>query len=417
MEKVAKKSVLCIVNIYDSPPWIYLGKYLNKSNSINLTIIRLPPVRPSKRLQVDAFIKEEDNHPHNINLNLYFPLPYFLSYFTHYVINFFLFFYFLSKIKRKNFDIIIGGTNFCGALGYLLKIKFKSSLSIYFNGDILPDINSSKECYFLPNNDSKLAPIVKLVDSSLIMMQSLLRKISYRNDLVWYQDKEIKEWDNNRRFFGKREIVFNGGITNYEEYKKNNNVKKDMSNICYLGRIDDYVGLDIIIPALAILKKNIPNIKLHIIGGSEVGIRKYRELSIRVGIENNLKFYGYISQLTDVYKIMSNCALGLALYKPVYDNSSIYVTQGKPRDYLNTGLPVLVTKNGPPLGKEIVKCNAGIESDFDILSVSSAIQKVLSDREYYNKLQKGVKEFVQVNDYFKNNKEFWLKIEKIYERL
>lgn len=414
MKKLHKVNILLIINLYDSPPWNYFNKYLNQSGSANLTILKLGLIRISQNhLMINSFIREGDGNAYNINRDVLFPLPYFMAYFAQGIINIFLFIYLLLIIRKKTFDIIIGASNLNGVLAYILKIIRNVKFSIYYNSDILPDINSSKKCFFLPNVNSKLLFFSKIIDSTIIIVQYVLRKISYKNDLVLYGTKKIEEWDKKRGFISKQKIIFNGGFTDYHEYIKNNNSKKKLTDICYFGKTDDYVGLEIIIPALSELKKTLPNIKLHIIGGDTIGINKFRDLSIKYKVLEHINFHGYIPNLKDAYKIMSHCSLGLALYRPVKDNISFYTTPGKPRDYLNVGLPVLVTKNGPQIGKDILKYNAGIEAEFNKDSVASSIEKTLTDRKYYQQLEKGVEKFVKENDYYNVNEEFWFKLEKL----
>lgn len=417
MKNVEKQSILYIVNFYGSPPLNYFEKYLNESKSGYLTIIKLPAVRSSKnRINIDAFIKDEEGDKHNINLNLFFPLPYFLIFLVQYVLNFFILFILLSKIKRKKFSIIIGESNFGGAITYLLKKIGRCDFSIYFNGDILPDTQSSKKCFFLPNNESFFFPILKLIDSTLIITQNSLRKIGYRNDLIWYGDKKIEEWDSKRGLESHKKIIFHGVFIDYKEYEKYSFVKKNINDICYIGRIDDYVGFDILIPSLALIKKTIPNIKLHIIGGSEVSIEKYKKLAKQNSVQEHVKFYGYVPRMEDAYNIMSHCALGLALYKPVKDNVSMYTNPGKPKEYIKVGIPVLLTKGGPEIGQEMVKYNAGIAVDFDKQQVSDAIIKIMSNNDIYTELQSGVKKYALKEDSNIHFKTFLKNLEKLLVR-
>lgn len=413
-----KKSVLYIANFYGSPPLNYFEKYLKESNKANLTILKLPAVRSARnRVNIDAFIKDENDQIHPASINFFFPLPGFTVYIIQYLINFFLLFVLLSKIKRKKFDLIIAETNFGSSMAYILKKLGKTNYSIYFNGDILPDINSSKKCFFLPNNNSIFSPFSKKIDSLLVLMQSFLRKVGYKNDLIWYSDKKIEEWDSERGLKSKDKIIFHGILIDYKEYEKYSSISRSMNDICYLGRVDDYVGLDVIIPSIALLKKTFPTLKFHIIGGNEIAIEKYKKMAEKNGVRDNVKFYGYVPKMEDAYEIMSHCSLGIALYKPVNDNVSMYTNPSKPKDYIKVGLPVLVTKNGPQIGQEIVAYNAGLEINFNINDAASSIEKVLKDNNFYFNLIKGVERFAKKNDYSDQFENLWKEIIKKKEQL
>lgn len=399
-----KKNLLYINNFYGTQPLNYIEEYFKKSRTANLTIIKLPAVRSAKyRINIDAFVRDEKNKMINVNLNLIFPFPYFLVFIAQYIINFVLLIYFLTKIERKYFHIVIAETNFGGSVGYLLKKLGKVKFSIFFNGDILPNPKSSTNCFFLPNVNSKLHFLYKLFDTCLITLQFILRKICYKNDLVWFASEKIEKWDLQYGLKSKEKIIFEAVIIDSNLYKKYAKTKVDMNTICYLGRLDDYVGLDIVIPSLKYLKQELPNIQLLIVGGNELTINKYKTFAQKYDVTNQVKFYGYLPKMDEVYRLISNCALGLALYKPVSDNVSMYTTPGKLKDYLKVGLPILITKNGPDIGQEIVRYNAGLAIDFDIKKTADTIRNILTNERLYKNLKRGVDKYVQEH---KNTSQF-----------
>lgn len=403
-----KKSLLYIVNFYGSPPLNYFEKYIKETNSAYLTVIKLPSIRSAKnRLTVEAFIKDEKENIFETRLDYYFPFPYFLIFFIQYIINFFLLFHLLRKIKRTHFDIAIGETNFGSTLVYILKKLGKITYSVYFNGDILPDPSTSNNCFFLPNTHSKFSRLMKRIDTFILRTQAVLRKIGYKNDMVWYGNNMIKTFDDKMGLKSKDSILYDPILIDYGSFLTYEKKKRDMNSLCYIGRIDDYVGLDLIIKALPLLQKKLEGITLHIIGGSTLTFEKYKQLAITLGIQNAIIFHGYIPDMRDALDIMSNCALGLALYKPDPSNVSMYSQPAKPKEYIKVGLPILVTKGGPLIGKEIVKYKAGVESEFEIDSVYKNILEVLTNKNLYSRLQKGVKEFAKKNHYFNTFAKVW----------
>ena len=341
--------------------------------------------------------------------------PYFFIFFVQYLINFILVFVLLGKIKRKRFDIVIGETNFGSAIGFLLKKLKIANYSVYFNGDILPNPCSSKKCFFLPNKES-FVWFYKMIDTFLLKTQFFLRKIGYKNDLIWFGNSKIKDWDASHGLKSKDSIMYDPILIDLEHFKHYENRKKDMTTLAYVGRIDDYVGFDIIIPALSKIKKVIPQIKLHLIGGNEVAFEKYKELAKKYNVLEQIRFYGYLPKMEDAFNILSNCALGLALYKPVPDNVSMISQPAKPKEYIKVGIPVLVTKGGPRIGQEIVSFGAGVESNFIIKDVAATIINTLTNKKRYNQLRSGVEKYAEINDYSHIFSQVWKEIVKRYDQ-
>ncbi len=417
MNTFSKESLLYIINFYGSPPLNYFEKYLIETDSALLTILKLPAIRSSKkRVGIDAFIKDEQGKKHDITLDFFFPLPYFFIFFVQYLINFILVFVLLGKIRRKRFDIVIGETNFGSAVGFLLKKLRIADYSVYFNGDILPNPHSSKKCFFLPNAKGSYIWFFKIVDTFLLKIQFFLRKIGYKNDLVWYGNDKIKKWDASCGLKSKDSITYDPILIDLEQFKHYEKMEKDMTVLAYIGRIDDYVGFDIIIPALSEIKKSTPQIKLHIIGGSDVAFEKYKQLAKKYNVLEQIRFYGYLPKMEDALNILSHCALGLALYKPVADNVSMISQPAKPKEYIKVGLPVLMTKNGPSIGKEIVSFGAGVESNFTIEDVTAKIINVLTNKKRYDQLRQGVKKYAKINEYSHIFSQVWKEMVKRYDQ-
>jgi glycosyltransferase involved in cell wall biosynthesis len=406
------KNIFYVVNTYGTPPLNYLEKYLKENQIASVTVLKLPAIRLVKnRLTINAFIKDEKGTKHEININLFFPFPYFFTYLFQYPINFILLFVLLSKINRKAFDIAIGETNFGSCISYLLKRLNIVRFSVFFNGDIIPNPKWTKNCFFLPSNN-KGGVMYKHIDNFIIKMQYWLRSFGYKNDLVWFASKKIADYDSRRNLKNMRTIINDPILIDYHTTVGYSKSAKKMNTLCYIGRIDDYVGLDIIIPALKQIKKRIPNIQLMIIGGSEVTFEKYRLLAIQHAVESSVVYHGFIPKIDDALDLMSHAALGMALYKPVIDNVSLYTQPGKIKEYIKVGIPVLIAKRGPEIGKQVIAFNAGVESDYTSEDVARVIIKTLSDEKVYREMQRGVLNFAKEYNYPVRLNKIWHEIEK-----
>ncbi len=71
--------------------------------------------------------------------------------------------------------------------------------------------------------------------------------------------------------------------------------KFEMPTICYVGRIKKYKNINLIIEAISILKKDIPNIKLFI-GGKGDNLGNLKEQVKRLSLGDNVEFTGFLSE-------------------------------------------------------------------------------------------------------------------------
>ena len=83
-------------------------------------------------------------------------------------------------------------------------------------------------------------------------------------------------------------------------------INKDTgNNFLYIGRLIDYKGLDILFKSLELFKKNGNSFKLDILGAG-IEEEKLKELSIKLGIEENVFFRGFQNYSSKV-EYIKNC--------------------------------------------------------------------------------------------------------------
>ena len=104
------------------------------------------------------------------------------------------------------------------------------------------------------------------INNILISVQKLLRRIAYKNDFIWYQHEGVKKWDEKRGFVTNNFFI-EGESFDFEEVQRSLGVKKKTNQVCYVGRMDKYSGLDIAIKSIKLIRDKIPDIFLAVIGG------------------------------------------------------------------------------------------------------------------------------------------------------
>jgi len=411
------KKVLYIVNFYGSPPLNYFERYTKEFNLAEIYILKLPAVRLTKgKLFIDASIIDSNGKKNEINIDIKFPFPAAGIFLAQYILNFILLFRLLGKIKTKQFDICIGETSFGSACAYLLRKLKKVNYSIYMNGDILPD-RKNKQIYYFNNSNKYFSKLNKLADSIMIYGQMWLRKLGSKCDLIWYITNEIREWDIKNGINAKNYFFATAATIDFKEFQTYSKIPKQKNVIGYIGRLDEFAGLDISIQSIKYIKKYIPNIRFDIVGGGSASVEHYKEIAKSHGVLDNVKFYGYVPEMSDAFAILANASLGLALYKPDKTNISLATDVSKVKEYIKVGLPVVITKDGPSVEIEIKKYNSGIVVDYDAKKIAAAIVDTLDENNKlkYFELQEGLKKHAKMLDYKKHFKYVWEEILRLYE--
>lgn len=398
-----KDSILYIVNFYGTPPLNYFEKYINMDKLAELIVLKLPSVNLGKESFVyNGFIMNTLTRKKcDFTIKIPLALPDYLQYLLQYILNTIFLFFFVLTFNTKRYDIGIGETSFGAASIYILKLIGLVKYSIYMNGDTVPQLKGKKASVYISSQS---------IDNVYLYFQHLLRRLGFKNDLVWYANNYILEEDRKTNFIAKDTIISQAVLTDEIEIAKNIKVKKDDNTICYIGRLDENAGVDISIQAMKYAVKKIPGIKLLVLGGGDVSVDKYKKMAEEYGVSQNIHFYGFVPEMRDAYDIMVRSKLGLALYKPDESNPSMHAEPSKPKEYIRLGIPVLSTLKGPKVGYEIEKYKAGFLVKYEAESIGKIIVKVLQDKSKYNELEQGITAFGKDYDYRKVNKKFFNEI-------
>ncbi len=167
------------------------------------------------------------------------------------------------------------------------------------------------------------------------------------------------------------------------EIKKLINKDPNPYNLITVGTISKALDFSMIIEALGSLVKKYPMLKLTIIGQGDgmddliasIEDKKLTKNVILAGLKTH----------KEVFEILSEQGIGIAIYT---DNASwsYYSDSMKARDYLALGLPVIISGN-IGTAAEIKSNNAGINVKKDKKDLASAIEKLISDKDFYKKLR------------------------------
>lgn len=167
-----------------------------------------------------------------------------------------------------------------------------------------------------------LLPIIKVVNVLIsINFNLILAEISYS------------------KIYSKRKNKYIINILNYpkinmlEPYINNNRIE---SGLFYIGNINNYRGLDVILDSLLVLKENKIKFTMHFVGilQEEIDWESYST------IREYIKFYGYLNML-EGYEISKKCKVGLAILKPV--GNYIESVPTKIFEYMSVKMPYIAS--------------------------------------------------------------------------
>lgn len=297
-------------------------------------------------------------------------------FFIVYLVNSFLVFYSLIRIKEK-FDIFIGISHFAGLAGLIAK-KFGFCRKVIFY---------SIDYY---------KPVKKISFHKLInYIEILLDKITARSvDMVWNITESIH---NSRETYGQLSKNNYACITVPLCYSSHLMRFVDISNVerdtcIFIGTIARTSGLQLAVEAIPKLKVQRPDFKIRVIGQGPY-MQELKNLISKYKVEDSFVFHGFIENETEVFDIISRCAVGLALWNNNFDDSNIESADpGKLKLYMMCGVPFVCTKVSA-ISLKYHQLRVGIAIDYDVNQLVDALVKLLKNTNDLNSYKNNIRNY------------------------
>lgn len=196
--------------------------------------------------------------------------------------------------------------------------------------------------------------------------------------IVITQDKYISSSLYLKSYKNKIKVVPNG--VDIDKFRPINRLKKkgDSRVLFFLGILDRYhayKGLDDLIKALSMVRKQMPGVKL-VVGGDGELLKHYRDVAASLGLSRSVEFRGFIpdEKLPKCYSLCD--AFVLPSVSSEQEGFGIVLLEA-----MASGLPVIST-DIVGVAEDVKKFNAGrIVRPRDINALAQAILEVLSDEE------------------------------------
>jgi len=164
-------------------------------------------------------------------------------------------------------------------------------------------------------------------------------------------------------------------------YNKIGSVKKDAITILAVGHLDwKGKGWDVLIPSIAEVKNEFPNIILFVAaGGSKSAFKKYKELAINNGLENDIKFLGFQPDVSIFYDL---CDFFIAPY------TGPEATPYTIKEAMRASKPVITTNTGGCPEAVINDLTGLIVEKNSIEELSGAINNLILNKQLRKKMGK-----------------------------
>ena len=296
--------------------------------------------------------------------------------------------YFPFKILREEFDIIHAHFPTPWNLDWsaLISLIKRKPLVLTYHNDITNHPTSNILIYVYNNTFLKLA--LRIAKKIIITQPDYLKYSKFL--------KPFKE---------KIAVIPIGVDTANFRYTDR---KKTGNEIFFLGVLDKfhrYKGLDYLIGALAKVRTLIPDVKL-IVGGKGELAEEYKKLARKLGLENNVKFIGYVGG-KDLIKIYNQSQIFVLPSVSHEEGFGIVLLEA-----MACGTPVICT-NIVGVAKDIEMNKAGIVvKPKNEKELSNALIKILKNKTDRKKMGENALELVQLKYSLDKMAESF---EKIYE--
>lgn len=261
--------------------------------------------------------------------------------------------------ETKKSDYLIGVDNLNAFAGYILKLFGKVNKFVFYVIDYIPERFDNKLLNSLYHYLDRLA--VKKSDKVWNLSSVMMAEREKRGISADYRNKQIT-------------VPIGTDISKYAKTFD----QIDKEKIVFMGHLREGQGVELLIDSIPEIVKKVSKAYLLVIGGGPLEEKFKKNVEIK-NLSRNVKFTGFIKEYTEVEKLLSDAAVAVAPY--VDDNKTYtkYTDPGKPKDYLASGIPVVITKV-PRVACEIEKNKCGIAINYDRKELAGAIIKLLTNR-------------------------------------
>ena len=272
-------------------------------------------------------------------------------------------------IKNRPIDLFVGADCFNASVGVLLKKIGVVKKTAFWTIDYIPN---------------------RFPNSIMNNMYHALDTYCVKNsDMVWNLSKVMvseREKKGVSKEYRQKQIVVpmgtEGNITSVPFAK----IKR--TTAVHMGHLIPKQGVQLIIEAIPDIIKKVPKFHLEIIGGGSYE-PELKAMAKKYNVTKYITWHGFVKDHSEVEKMLSYGAYGLAPYVNTKDNYIQYTDPGKVKAYLAAGLPIIITKM-TQIAYEINDRVCGVAIKYDKKEFVDASIKLLTDDVLLKQMKKNV---------------------------
>lgn len=190
----------------------------------------------------------------------------------------------LTAIKRENFDLIIAHTPvpfFADVASLIAKLLKKPTIIVYHTGELKKG---------------------SWVDALAVLYEKTIEKTTLGNVKLISVSHHVQRTLWKKGFYSKVKYPKLDG----DFLRSRSSVKRKSNVILFVGQLGKFhrwKNLELVLRALVLIKKALPDIKLVVIGRGDLE-EYYKKLAKALDLEENVEFLGYVSKekLIAIYK-------------------------------------------------------------------------------------------------------------------
>lgn len=274
--------------------------------------------------------------------------------------------FYQENLKKENFDIVIDDIN---------KIPF------YTPRFVTEPLLAISHHFFGTSIFKEAGLIAGLY---VYFSEKLVDYVYKKTDFAVVSDSTLNEFIE-RGFKKDQFTIVTNGIT-LSQFPLKVAEENFEPNITYFGRLKKYKSVDHILKAFAILLKEYPKLKLNIAGSGDFR-PKLEELAKELKIENNIKFWGYITEEEKIGLLSKTyCVL----------NPSIKEGWGITNIEANACGTLVISADSPGLRDSVSVGKSGLLYDYgNIKMMAEKINSVIKNDELRSRLSNGAVEWAR----------------------